>query len=380
LRIVYLAHDLDDPAIHRRVRMLKAGGAAVVVAGFRRGNARDGTIAGIPPVELGQTRDGDFIGRIRAVLRTRLLPDLLSGADIILARNLEMLALSARQPRGSSKLPVVYECLDIHRLMTGNGPVGKFLRFIEGRLARRAALLLTSSPAFVRDYFVERSKVALPILIIENKVLEELPAPPTGSPLRKAVPPWRIGWFGIIRCRLSLAILGALSDAHEGRIEIIIRGRPAVSVFPDFEREIARFEYVHFLGPFDGSQELAEIYNDVHFAWAIDFYEEGLNSRWLLPNRLYESCRFGAVPIAQAAVETGSYLERESIGVRLGTALEPDLHSFFETLSPATYQAYRSQVKAVPDERWVYGLEDCARLVAHLETVAKGQPVQSAML
>ena len=35
LRILYLVHDLNDPSVRRRVLMLAAGGAEVVLAGFQ---------------------------------------------------------------------------------------------------------------------------------------------------------------------------------------------------------------------------------------------------------------------------------------------------------------------------------------------------------
>ena len=36
LHVLYLVHDLFDPAVRRRVMMLRAGGAKVTLAGFRR--------------------------------------------------------------------------------------------------------------------------------------------------------------------------------------------------------------------------------------------------------------------------------------------------------------------------------------------------------
>ena len=36
MRIAYFVHDLSDPAVGRRVRMLRTGGAEVTVLGFRR--------------------------------------------------------------------------------------------------------------------------------------------------------------------------------------------------------------------------------------------------------------------------------------------------------------------------------------------------------
>ncbi len=35
-KILYLVHDLYDPAVNKRILMLKSGGAEVTVAGFRR--------------------------------------------------------------------------------------------------------------------------------------------------------------------------------------------------------------------------------------------------------------------------------------------------------------------------------------------------------
>ncbi len=40
LHVLYLVHDLADPAVRRRVMMLQAGGANVTLAGFRRATTR----------------------------------------------------------------------------------------------------------------------------------------------------------------------------------------------------------------------------------------------------------------------------------------------------------------------------------------------------
>jgi hypothetical protein len=57
LRILYLVHDLADPAVRRRVTMLEAGGATVTLAGFRRGPVPE-RVDGPAPIELGRTEDG----------------------------------------------------------------------------------------------------------------------------------------------------------------------------------------------------------------------------------------------------------------------------------------------------------------------------------
>jgi succinoglycan biosynthesis protein ExoL len=60
LRVLYLVHDLCDPAVRRRVAMLRAGGADVTLAGFRRTPDISPELERLSPIDLGRTRDGRF--------------------------------------------------------------------------------------------------------------------------------------------------------------------------------------------------------------------------------------------------------------------------------------------------------------------------------
>ncbi|MDF9789578.1 hypothetical protein M2440_000279 [Methylorubrum extorquens] len=65
VRIAYFVHDLNDPAVRRRIRMFKAGGAEIYLAGFRRGLPVT-SIEGVPAHDLGRTADGRFLKRVAA--------------------------------------------------------------------------------------------------------------------------------------------------------------------------------------------------------------------------------------------------------------------------------------------------------------------------
>src|SRR6185312_10905938 len=158
LHVLYLVHDLSDPAVGRRVAMLRAGGAQVSLVGFRRAAKPAPGLETLVPIDLGPTRDGKFAQRLAAVgkatlmLGTRLRK--VRRPDVIIGRNLEMLAL-ARRARSlfSGEVPIVYECLDIHRLFLGSGGISHAMRAAERLLGDDVSLLMTSSPAFVRNYF-----------------------------------------------------------------------------------------------------------------------------------------------------------------------------------------------------------------------------------
>jgi succinoglycan biosynthesis protein ExoL len=368
VKIVYFVHDLSDAAVYRRMRMLSLGGATVVPIGFRRSLESKGEVAGMPAIELGLTFDGRLARRAMSVVGSFARLDRIAGdvrgANVVLARNLEMLALAVRARNlYAPSATLAYECLDIHSKLLSNGLDGRLLRRLESKLWNQVDLLLTSSPAFLRNYFAPRG-FRSPIRLVENKVLpsEEIqrtappPRPPPG-------PPWRIGWFGAIRCRKSLNILSSLSRAADGRVEVMIRGRPSGASLPDFDRVIAKMPWIRFAGPYRSPADLPNIYGDVHFNWSIDYYESGQNSAWLLPNRIYEGSLHGAVPLALAGVETARWLSERNVGVVLQEPLERHLMDFFQHLDLDTFSDLANRVSSLPREDLEVAPSECCALV-----------------
>lgn len=357
--------------------MLRAGGARITLAGFRRTTDPVAEIEGLEPIDLGATRDGRFAQRIGAVAKAAVSIGAKLAAmqrpDLIIARNLEMLAL-ARRANGvfGARVPIVYECLDIHRLVLRNDLLGRTLRGAERHLARDVKLLVTSSPAFVANYFEPFGQIAAPVELVENKYFDT--APVTADDLREegnpVPPPWRIGWFGALRCRRSLELLAKFTRGQNGRFEVVLRGRPALSEFPDFHGLVEAEPWLSFRGPYRNPEDMAAIYREVHFAWAIDFFEEGQNSEWLLPNRLYEGCRFGAVPISMARTETGRFLKRHDIGVLLSEATPEALDAALGRMDQDRFRRLKSRVLARNPRTWSYDRSDCLAFVDKLRGLA----------
>ncbi len=359
--------------------MLEAGGARVTLAGFRRRETLP-DFGGITPLDLGMTGDRAFGQRLVAVGKAALtLGAKLKGVarpDVIIGRNLEMLALANRaRAIFGADVPVVYECLDIHRLLLGQGGVSRAMRGAERFFGRNAALLMTSSPAFVRDYFEAYGQSGAPVMLLQNKTLDL-----SGAALEAARPaslpkdgePWRIGWFGALRCAKSLKLLAAFTRAMEGRFEVVLRGRPAHVEFENFDGFVRDEPYLRFEGAYRNPDDLPAIYGEVHFSWAIDFFEEGMNSNWLLPNRLYEGCRFGAVPIAMEGTETARFLAERRLGLSLDEPKAERLSALLGNMDAESYVALRDAVAAQDPGTWICGPADCRRLVERLGRVAGG--------
>ncbi len=379
--IAYFAHDLADPAVHRRVRFLQMGGATeVAVLGFRRGERAVSDVAGLVPVELARTHDRRLLHRAlvtaRALVGGGRWRAQLEGAEVVLARNLEMLLIAAvARRRFAPQARLAYECLDIHRLLLARGPMSALLRRVEGALLAECDLLLVSSPDYAERYFhpVHGARTP-PICLLENKMLaSELPdrpeagrpAPPAGPP---PGPPWRIGWFGNPHCQRSLHLLAGLAARSGGAVQVVLRGRPQRGAMPDFDAVVAATPGMTFHGPYERPADLAVIYGDVHLVWAIDLYDAGGNSDWLLMNRLYEGGLYGVVPIALASVATGRWLRRRGIGLLLEAdqPIEAALDAAMARLDAASYLAARAAVAARPVSDFVHDAQDSAAVIAAL--------------
>ncbi|SPJ25530.1 glycosyl transferase [Palleronia abyssalis] len=375
MKILYLAHDLDDAAIWRRVTMLEAGGADVAVAGFRRATGalpRDALV-------LGRTRNGQMVARALSVarllplIRGKLRAQELDCVDLVVARNLEMLLVGRAAVRGPSPRPALaYELLDIHRMMLGPGRVARSLRALEARLLGSCAALLISSPGFLKNYLAPYGQPSPQLMILENKVVTL-----TGVPSRPArlLPkePGRItiGWFGILRCRWSLETLDAMTRATPGRYRIVLRGKPALDVLPDFHDRVSQNPDLEFHGPYCWPDDLPEIYGSCDLAWLIDRFDAGSNSDWLLPNRLYEGGLFNAVPIALAQVEVGRKLAALNCGILVPNPGQDAVIDRLGALDAESILAERSKMAALPAALWCAGKEDCTSLVEAFRTISR---------
>lgn len=376
MRVAYFAHELSDPAVAKRLRMLSAGGCGVELLGFERG--RFAGAAAPNRHVLGRTASGKFLQRIVSVIRAYPLAwrlrDVWADADVIVARNLEMLALvmALTHVRGDKKR-IVYECLDIHRLMLNHGPIGIALRWIERLCLARAAFVLTSSPAFEERHFRGQQKFKGEVVIVENKVFTFGEEKPKLAHLPPA-PPWRIAWCGVLRCRKSFDILDAITRHLDGGVVVDLWGEPALDQIPNFQARVEANPHLHFHGRYKPT-DLGAIYGGAHFVWAIDYFEAGGNSDWLLPNRLYEGLRFGCVPIALIGTETARWLTSRCLGVVLGEPLIDELFQHLRTMPHWRHADFRSDIAKINPRDVAFVIEDCHELALRLAGARAEAPV-----
>jgi hypothetical protein len=162
-----------------------------------------------------------------------------------------------------------------------------------------------------------------------------------------------------------LQLLDRLSRTLDGKLNVVIRGKPAYDELKNFQSIVSSNPYITFEGPYKNPGDLKKIYSEVHFTWAIDYFEEGGNSIWLLPNRLYEGGRYSVVPIALANVETGKWLLDKKLGLVVeDNSLEDVLSAFFlSERAEADWLTLRRNMESSSPSLWTCTTVDCVNLV-----------------
>jgi succinoglycan biosynthesis protein ExoL len=364
-RIAFFGHDWAESTVVKRIRAFSGLGLAVTGFCFRREKFARGFRPFWRNVHLGTTEDRAYGRRLLALARA--LPRVLRHrrelrlADFFYARNIDMgtLALAAKRLSGSPA-PLVYEVLDVQRAFLGDGMVARLFRWAERRLLDRAALLVISSPGFERHYFRKLQGYRGRIFLLENKIgfaqaaAVARPAPRPAPEVASLPAPekWVIGWFGTLRCPKSLAMLRRIAEALPDRVEIYLRGVPTETGLAAFEAAIAGCPNMIYGGEYRNPDDLAAIYGRVHFTWAFDYLDEGTNSTWLLPNRLYEGGYFGSVALADAGTQTGAKVRELGLGHTFEAPLVENLVAFLRCYSMTEYLARRAHVLALPADRF----------------------------
>ena len=373
MRVIFFADDLSETAQLRRIRSIRAAGHDVSSVSL----SKDARLHVAPPdwpdIRLG-TIGEEQLGR-RLLLLARGLARIwrnrhaIREADLLVGRNMHMAALCliARRMAGR-RIPVLYECLDIHSIFTGTGPKARFARWVERRVLARASLLVVSSPAFVSRYFAPVQGFTGRWRLLENRIwFEQAPAPrPAPAPPDEG--PIRLAWVGAIRCRRSLELLLAAADALGPRLELHIHGMIHTHSLGDLEARISARPNVHYHGPYAWPDGLAPIYGAADLAWCQDLWQSAANSDWLLPNRIYEAGWFGCPSLACAATETGRTIEARGLGYTIPEATPEALIALLERLDRRALAARRTTVLALPDDLFRLTEAEIAAVVAEAAT------------
>ena len=363
--ILFFAPDLSETAQLRRIRSFARAGHSVQSVSMRKHPVQ----VDWPDLNLGQIQD-EQLGRrvwlaLRSVTKLWAYRRQVALTDLIIARNIDMvmLALLARLMCGR-RVPIVYECLDIHGIFHGNGLKARVARRVEHIALDRISLLVVSSPGFITNYFERVHHYVGRWLLLENKVWfpkEPLPRPTVKSDHNG---PLVLGWVGAIRCQPSLDLLCAVARQLGDALRIEIWGVIHDHAIKGFSDQIANIPNIHYSGPYAYPDGLTTVYGNCDLVWAQDLWQRGGNSDWLLPNRIYEASWFGCPSIAVAGTQTALKIAQDGLGYIIEKPTSDALQNLLLNMTRAKNWIVKSGLQTSPDSQFALNDIEINRVVS----------------
>lgn len=362
--IAFFSPDVTDVSTIKRADMFTEKGFAITVFGFRRARYNRDFQPRWPYIELGETRDGSYVRRAVSLLRALFMllrrRETLKRASRFYARNIDQLILAAFVRKLiRSRARITYEVLDIQPVFVGNGLRARLLRVIERFFLRRVSLIVVSSPGFMRNYFEPVQGYRGDWFLLENKLhpsavpkLETARAQLATSAQHKSPVArkykWVVTYAGLIRGQRTLNLITRLAETFETKVLFKFHGI-LTTVDPDaFWAAIEQHENMIYCGEYVNPRDLAEVYHDTDFVWALDLENIDNNSRWLLPCRFYEAGYLGLPCLVARDFEVGRKVASLDAGWTFSAPFDEALSNFFARVTPAEYAEKRQHITQLP--------------------------------
>lgn len=368
-RIAFFSPDVTDVSTIKRADMFMEEDFSIVVFGFRRARYNRNFQPHWPYVELGETQDGSYARRALALIRSiftlfRRRESLLHTSSFY-ARNVDQLILATIVRKLiRSQARITYEVLDIQPVFIGKGIRARLLRLVEGIFLKRVSLIVVSSPGFIHNYFEPVQGYRGDWFLLENKL--HASAVPTLETARSLLAvhsrhkslearkyKWTVTYAGLIRGQSTLNLIMRLAEKFENEVLFKFYG-VLTTINPDsFWTAITQHKNMIYCGEYVNPDDLADVYSDTDFVWALDLENVDNNSRWLLPCRFYEAGYLGLPCLVARDFEVGRKVESLNAGWTFSAPLEDTLSDFFESLTPAEYASKRQHIAELPADTFL---------------------------
>jgi succinoglycan biosynthesis protein ExoL len=264
--------------------------------------------------------------------------------DVVYAWNFDIALLFVLATLLSKrKYTFIYEVADIKPILLSKSIVGNILRKLEQLILNSTNYLCVTSKDFIINYFDKYYNYIGNTHILENKVFPAIDNPLIAkSNITPDSSKWRIGYFGLFRCNKSLQLLLQLANSLPNNIEIILAGRPEIHV-KDIFNKLITLKNSTYIGEYKYPDDLPNIYSKIDIIWSADFSDPSDNSKWLLPNRIYEAGLFNIPQLCFSDnVTICKYIDSLKIGWVLEEANISSLLSFFSTLTSGQHHQIKS--------------------------------------
>lgn len=356
MKITFLLSSTNHVRFLKRVEILSNLDCSAIVFAFERKGSYPGKKPDFKLHKLGSISHGSYLKRFFYLLVS--LKKIRSGvnqADVVYTFGLDMLLMGwlSKLLARNKNLKLVYEVGDIREILLGDSFINRFFRFLEKVFLKSVSLLVVTSEAFYKEYFIKiQNAHNLHWYVIENKIDPHF-FPVSQSKL-KVLPVDNvitIGYFGVLRCERTWQILTTLAEKDRNKIKIYIRGIPGIGL----ENQLSKIENIPNIiydGAYVAPDDLQSMYEKVDIVWASYPYqgESDGNWRWAKTIRFYESCFFSKPVIVQKGTEDCKTVQRYNFGLCLDLSNINHAVEKLMDISNDQINAWQHNIRNLPEE------------------------------
>jgi succinoglycan biosynthesis protein ExoL len=358
--VAFFSPDLTDVSTIKRADAFQGNGFDITVFSFVRARYNRDFSPRWRVVDLGRTSDGNYLHRFQMLLRSLAVLNrhdaYLKRADWFYARNIDQLLLAlAAKIFFRARAKLIYEVLDVQPAFAHPGLRGRLFRLIERLCLSRTALLVVSSPGFIRNYFEPVQGFRGNWFLLENKLqASDLPAIAASRKMiaeprqRPRGYKWVVSYVGLIRGQPTLDLIARLAARLRHVVLFEFHGILTTVDQKTFDETLSKNPNMIYCGDYVNPRDLPKIYGGADFVWALDLENADTNSRWLLPCRFYEAGLLAKPCLAGRHFEIGRKIENLDVGWTFDAPFEDELVTFFSTLTPDEYAEKCDRLASLP--------------------------------
>lgn len=315
--VVFIAPQLQQPRVIRRINTVYQAGIPIKVYGFDSGIfSKNLQSISFPVTEIIKRDKKDskvkkmlcFIKTLRRIRKEN------GKDDIFYIFSAEMGNFSWLLRNRNT----IYEEADILGAYFTKESLRKLFRWIDRRTIKRSQLTVFTSEGFV-DYTFDEDKRPDNVLVIPNKlnsIFFNADRKTEVSPSKIDINHIKFGFVGIIRYPNTIVRFADVIGKEFPQHEFHFFGDPDVASFVD---NVKKYPNVFLHGPFVNPVELPNIYQQIDIV--VSCYDtSSWNVRVAEPNKLYEAVFFER-PIV---VSKGTFLEKQVRRFNAGYAIKAD--------------------------------------------------------
>lgn len=353
LNITFLNPSVTFHRFTKRISLINAEGINCSVLAYER-NQYPGKVLPFDFISLGTIKHGAYVYRLLKLFHSVIqVRKNIRFAHYIYAFGLDMVLLGwIASFFNGRKIPIVYEVGDIREVFLKSGLIGKVARRIDRFFSKQSKIIVVTSSAFAKEYFINRLRISgVRIFEIENKLDKSILHKSSISPHTQNNNQMIIGYYGVIRCQRSWTILKEIIQKSNGKIALDVRGVP-VNI-PTFIEDCAKIENINYYGSYISPDDLPKMYNSIDLVWVVGLHGND-NHLWAKRCRFYEAGLFKKPMIGQIGSMDGKIIEKYGLGMVFDFKIKEEVIHGINSIKFQQLEEWTKNINRMPEDSFVY--------------------------